>query len=151
MGTSADCSGVRRPCRQRPRSARPGPAVLTPAGRRRPVLADIPRSNEGQSLERGPLSLRIGRVADSLDSGRHESVHSSDHGVRPARRPRRRPRALPNVQPRPSRPALHAGIPQFRQRSAIVFLNGKPTCESGRWPKSRRCPTFLGPIHLWSG
>jgi hypothetical protein len=39
-----------------------------PSRRRRSVLADIPRSNEGQSVEYGPLSLRIGGVADSLDS-----------------------------------------------------------------------------------
>ncbi len=58
-------------------------ALPTQAGRRRPVLADFPRSHQGQSLERGPLSLRIGSVADSLDTGRHGSIHAPDHWVWP--------------------------------------------------------------------
>jgi hypothetical protein len=33
----------------------------------------------------------------------------------------------------------------------IVFINGKPTCESWMWPKSRPSPMFPCPIHSWSG
>jgi len=96
----------------------PGQALPTQAGRQRAVLADFPRSPEGPSLERRPLSLRIGRVADSRDTGRQGSVPSSDYGVWPARRRGPWDGPLPNAQPRPVRPPLHAEAPQFRPRCA---------------------------------
>jgi hypothetical protein len=33
----------------------------------------------------------------------------------------------------------------------IAFINGKPTCESWMYPRSRPCLTSPCPIHLWSG
>src|SRR5437667_7519187 len=47
-----------------------------------PVLADFPRSQQRQSLEHGPHSLRVSSVADSLGPGGHGSIHASHHGVR---------------------------------------------------------------------
>ena len=50
-------SGFRCPRRQTPGPARAGEALPTESRLRRSVLADIPRSQQGQPLERRPVSL----------------------------------------------------------------------------------------------
>ena len=97
-------------------------------------MADIPRSNEGQSLEYGPLSSanRQGCGLTGFWSS-WISILVASLGW-PASRPRRRHHPLPNVQPRPSRPPLHAESGRRRRAGALASVrhsnctDGFPVC-----------------------
>src|SRR5437773_12535362 len=58
-------------------------------GLRGAILADLHWSAQGQPLECGSVPMRIGHVADSLDAGRHGSIHAPHLGVRRPCRSRR--------------------------------------------------------------
>ena len=88
-------------------------------GRRRSVLANVPGANERQSLEYGPVPLRVGHLAHPLGPSRYRSIHAPDHWLRRPGRCGRWGRALSNVQPRHSRSRLHAEVPQLRPRSSL--------------------------------
>src|SRR6266478_7022766 len=61
------------------------------------ILADLHWSAQGQPLECRSVPMRIGHLADSLDPGRHGSIHAPHPGVRCPCRKRRRGRSLPDV------------------------------------------------------
>src|SRR6266566_8829637 len=61
------------------------------------ILADLHWSAQGQPLKCRSVPMRIGHVADSLEPGRHGSIHAPHPGVRRPCRKRRRGRSLPDV------------------------------------------------------
>ena len=107
-------------------SAYPQRSLPAGIGIRRPILADVPRPHERQPLEYGSVQVRVGIVAYPLGPGRHGSIFAPDRGVRRPCRHGRWCRTLSDVQPRHSRPTLHAEVPEstadtpFEKHGAII-------------------------------
>src|SRR6516165_1249286 len=123
LGLSAnrttDGLGVPHPNRQGRGSKDSRPSLPAGTALRWSLLADFPGPNERQPLEYRSVPVRVGHVADPLGPGRHGSIHAPHPWVRRPCGPGRWCRTLSDVQPRHSRPTLHAEVPELRQRSAL--------------------------------
>lgn len=75
----------------------PCPALPARIRRWRPLLALLPRPNEGQSVVRGSLSLRVTHPAQPLGAARHGPVHTAHRRLRRACRRSRRRGGMPDV------------------------------------------------------
>ena len=143
---AADHAGLRHSHRQGCGATDSGGSVPAEARLRGAVLADRPGSCEGQSVECGSVSVRIGRPPHVLGARRDGPLDAAHRGFRRAPWRRGRGGAVPDVQSRdvsasPCRPTSVRTMIR-----CTGFISGRRTCGSSTSGKSRRCRTCRAPI-----